>query len=85
MITGSGSTGKAAALEGFRFIGIEQDPAFERSPRPGRRTPSPPILTPPSPSGTLGFHPTTENPPNADKILVHRENHDHPHHRTESR
>lgn len=26
--TGSGSTGKAAILEGFRFIGIEQDPAF---------------------------------------------------------
>jgi len=25
---GSGSTGKAAALEGFQFIGIEQDPAF---------------------------------------------------------
>ena len=24
----AGSTGKAAALEGFRFIGIEQDPAF---------------------------------------------------------
>jgi site-specific DNA-methyltransferase (adenine-specific) len=25
---GSGSTGKAAALEGFRFIGIERDPAY---------------------------------------------------------
>jgi DNA modification methylase len=25
---GSGSTGKAAALEGFSFIGIEQDPEF---------------------------------------------------------
>ena len=25
---GSGSTGKAAHLEGFQFIGIEQDPAF---------------------------------------------------------
>lgn len=25
---GSGSTGKAAALEGFRFIGIEQDPTY---------------------------------------------------------
>ena len=25
---GSGSTGKAAALEGFRFVGIERDPAY---------------------------------------------------------
>ncbi|WP_349984497.1 site-specific DNA-methyltransferase [Stenotrophomonas sp. WHRI 8082] len=25
---GSGSTGKAAVLEGFRFVGIEQDPAY---------------------------------------------------------
>ena len=25
---GSGSTGKAAVLEGFRFIGIERDPAY---------------------------------------------------------
>jgi site-specific DNA-methyltransferase (adenine-specific) len=25
---GSGSTGKAAALEGFRFIGIERDPDY---------------------------------------------------------
>ena len=26
--TGSGSTGKAALLEGFRFVGIEQDPEY---------------------------------------------------------
>ena len=26
--TGSGSTGKAAVLEGFRFIGIERDPQY---------------------------------------------------------
>ena len=26
--TGSGSTGKAAILEGFRFIGIEQEPEY---------------------------------------------------------
>lgn len=25
---GSGSTGKAAMMEGFRFVGIELDPAF---------------------------------------------------------
>jgi site-specific DNA-methyltransferase (adenine-specific) len=25
---GSGSTGKAARIEGFRFCGIEQDPAY---------------------------------------------------------
>lgn len=25
---GSGSTGKAALLEGFQFIGIERDPAY---------------------------------------------------------
>jgi len=25
---GSGSTGKAAALEGFRFVGIEREPAY---------------------------------------------------------
>ena len=25
---GSGSTGKAAMLEGFRFVGIELDPAY---------------------------------------------------------
>jgi site-specific DNA-methyltransferase (adenine-specific) len=25
---GSGSTGKAALLEGFRFIGIERDPEY---------------------------------------------------------
>lgn len=26
--TGSGSTGKAARLEGFRFLGFEQDPEY---------------------------------------------------------
>ena len=25
---GSGSTGRGAVLEGFKFIGIEQDPAY---------------------------------------------------------
>jgi DNA modification methylase len=28
--TGSGSTGKAAILEGFRFVGIEQDADYVR-------------------------------------------------------
>ncbi len=26
--TGSGSTGRAAALEGMRFVGVELDPAY---------------------------------------------------------
>lgn len=28
MDAGSGSTGKAAIIEGFRFLGVEQDAAF---------------------------------------------------------
>lgn len=47
---GSGSTGKAAALEGFRFVGIERDPAYMEiarqrieavSPEPSEDKPAP--------------------------------------------
>jgi site-specific DNA-methyltransferase (adenine-specific) len=47
---GSGSTGKAAALEGFRFVGIERDPAYMEiarqriaavSPEPSEDKPTP--------------------------------------------
>jgi site-specific DNA-methyltransferase (adenine-specific) len=36
--TGSGSTGRAALIEGFRFLGIERDPAFGEIARERLRT-----------------------------------------------
>ena len=35
---GSGSTSKAALLEHFKFIGIERDPDYLRSPKPASTT-----------------------------------------------